>query len=123
MIEKLDEIDAQGQGQFTRLPSEESEFTSATDTKFLQSWKARCDARPQRPRNTKERWVRGVKILEGDEIKFENIDVISPEGKLLAQSPHVDNESFGKLIEFLDVNFRVGLHQSVMITGPNGKYL
>ncbi len=46
---------------------------------------------------------RGV-LLEGELIKFMNVSIVSPEGKLLAR----------------DMSFEVKRGQNVIITGPNG---
>lgn len=46
---------------------------------------------------------RGV-LLEGELIKFMNVSIVSPEGKLLAS----------------DMSFEVKRGQNVIITGPNG---
>jgi len=43
-------------------------------------------------------------IIEGKFIKFENVSIVSPDGKLLVE----------------DLTFQVRLQQNVMVTGPNG---
>jgi ATP-binding cassette subfamily D (ALD) protein 3 len=42
--------------------------------------------------------------VKGDMIKFENVDIVSPEGKLLVKN----------------VSFEVPPGRNVMVTGPNG---
>ncbi|EGC30265.1 ABC transporter D family protein [Dictyostelium purpureum] len=46
----------------------------------------------------------GGTFVEGEFIKFENVSIVSPEGKLLVEN----------------LDFQVMPHQNVMITGPNG---
>jgi len=48
--------------------------------------------------------INHVKVITGDTIRFEHINIISPEGKLLVE----------------DLGFEVKKGQNVMVTGPNG---
>jgi len=90
--------------QFERKPPEPLEFSSSQHDAFVKKWKERCDRRPQEPVSTKEIKVGGVKIVEGDHIRFQHVDIVSPEGKLLVE----------------DMNFTVNRYHNVMVTGPNG---
>jgi len=84
---------------------------------FLKDWRERRDQYRQiqleeeaksgshhHRRSQKHDHDRGGKILRGDMIKFENVDIVSPEGKLLVK----------------DLSFEVTPGINVMVTGPNG---
>eukprot|EP01103_Thecamoeba_quadrilineata_P011048 TRINITY_DN2555_c0_g1_i1.p1 TRINITY_DN2555_c0_g1~~TRINITY_DN2555_c0_g1_i1.p1 ORF type:complete len:687 (-),score=137.29 TRINITY_DN2555_c0_g1_i1:23-2083(-) len=74
---------------------------------WLQDWKARCDQRRSAVRLSeykKKPNNGGGRFILGDNIKFENVDIVSPEGKLLVR----------------DLNISVEPLQHVMVTGPNG---
>ena len=81
-------------------------------TSFVQDWKARCDSqrelryeiRHAKSNEVKSQVVGGGEIRLGDEIEFQGVDIVSPEGKLLVQ----------------DLNFKVPQGTNVMVTGPNG---
>eukprot|EP01125_Pyxidicula_operculata_P006519 TRINITY_DN2250_c0_g1_i1.p1 TRINITY_DN2250_c0_g1~~TRINITY_DN2250_c0_g1_i1.p1 ORF type:complete len:705 (-),score=132.60 TRINITY_DN2250_c0_g1_i1:110-2224(-) len=104
IVEKLDQFETMELGQFTRKTKSENDHIVVHNEKFLNAWKDRCDKRPQEPYRTEQHVVGNVNILEGEEIQFEHIDIVSPDGKLLAE----------------DLNFVVQRNQNVMVTGPNG---
>ena len=86
---------------------EGSEYTS-----FVQEWKARCDSQRQlryeirhaKSNEIESQVVGGGELVVGDDIEFKDVDIVSPEGKLLVQ----------------DLNFKVPQGTNVMVTGPNG---
>jgi ATP-binding cassette subfamily D (ALD) protein 3 len=76
---------------------------------WLQKWAARCDAAHEarmryRHASKTPPLIGGGKLEEGGLIKFEHVDIVSPEGKLLVR----------------DLNVEVQIGQNVMVTGPNG---
>eukprot|EP01100_Stratorugosa_tubuloviscum_P000005 TRINITY_DN0_c1_g1_i3.p1 TRINITY_DN0_c1_g1~~TRINITY_DN0_c1_g1_i3.p1 ORF type:complete len:725 (-),score=331.19 TRINITY_DN0_c1_g1_i3:237-2411(-) len=73
---------------------------------WLQNWRARCDERARNVSYSKqERVVQGGGTYrEGPSIEFHNVDIVSPEGRLLVK----------------ELNIKVSQGQHVMVTGPNG---
>eukprot|EP01132_Coremiostelium_polycephalum_P005701 gene5701-7095_t len=76
---------------------------------WLSNWRIKCDNIRQMKRSnstsvTMQQVPGGGKFVEGEFIKFENVSIVSPEGKLLVT----------------ELNFQVNPNQNVMITGPNG---
>jgi len=77
---------------------------------WLQTWKARCDKERQKRLSKKGKASAERKLdgggtyVEGDTIRFEKVDIVSPEGTVLVY----------------DLNMTVEHNQNVMITGPNG---
>ncbi|EFA80627.1 ABC transporter D family protein [Heterostelium album PN500] len=79
------------------------------DSNWLVEWKKRSDNLRQLKRSlsqtvTMQSVTGGGSFVEGEFIKFSNVSIVSPEGKLLVT----------------DLNFEVKPQQNVMITGPNG---
>jgi len=70
----------------------------------VQEWKLKCSQRQKSSVVTKPTLIGDVEAVEGEDISFDHIDIISPEGKLLAA----------------DLTFKVERNQNVMVTGPNG---
>jgi len=84
-------------------------LNSSDELNWITGWAKRADS--QRDARHARRYasasapvVGGGKIELADFIKFEHVDIVSPEGKLLVK----------------DLNFEVRPGQNVMITGPNG---
>lgn len=81
-------------------------------TNFIAEWKKRCDdeaelrfdIRHSKGGDATSHVVGGGEIRFGDNIVFEHVDIVSPEGKLLVR----------------DLNFAVTQGTNVMVTGPNG---
>lgn len=74
-------------------------------SKWIAQWKQRCDERNQTHSTFDSIQINGGgKYVEGEYIKFEGVDIVSPEGKVLAK----------------DLNFSVNQNEHVMVTGPNG---
>jgi hypothetical protein len=78
-------------------------------TSFVQDWKTRCDAQRQlryeirhaKSNEIESQVVGGGELVVGEEIEFQGVDIVSPEGKLLVQ----------------DLNFKVPQGTNVMVTG------
>lgn len=82
-------LDGQGNKPFDIIPEPEFKKEGFGDTsEFLQSWKLRCDQRLASRKSEKRtiEIIGGGKILDGESIKFENVDIVSPDGKLLVTS-------------------------------------
>ena len=81
-------------------------------TNFIQTWKSRCDEqkvmrfdiRHSKGSEVQSHVVGGGDIQLGENIEFQHVDIVSPEGKLLVH----------------DLNFSVMSGTNVMVTGPNG---
>jgi len=79
---------------------------------WLSGWRSRCDAqhdtrialRRTSGGKVSSQVVGGGRLVEGDVIRFEGCDIVSPDGKLLVQQ----------------LNFEVRPGRNVMVTGPNG---
>mmetsp|Transcript_14929 Transcript_14929/g.20864 ORF Transcript_14929/g.20864 Transcript_14929/m.20864 type:complete len:700 (-) Transcript_14929:69-2168(-) len=76
---------------------------------WIQEWRVRGDKiREQRAQAvspvTAHNNAEGGQIIEGKFIKFENVSIVSPDGKLLVEN----------------LTFQVKPQQNVMVTGPNG---
>jgi len=86
-------------------PIKKEDFNESKEMqKWIGEWKERCDKRIlENKMFTKKGVEGGGKIENGDYIIFENVDLVSPEGKLLVKN----------------LNFSVTTH-NVMVTGPNG---
>lgn len=106
IIDRLDSADAKEIVQFTRRPPEAVEYTSDKGEidQIVADWNKKCSLRPKSGYSSDKRMVGDVEMSEGENICFQHIDIVSPEGKLLAA----------------DMNFEVKRNQNVMITGPNG---
>jgi len=101
----------EGIGQVTSFAIKPQEPTVAhvpVHNTFLDEWKLRRDKIDAKYAESylKEPVldVNHVKIITGDTIRFEHVNIISPEGKLLVE----------------DLGFEVKKGQNVMVTGPNG---
>lgn len=107
IVERLDDADKNEVIQFTRI-TEESEFDSGNKghiEEIVQEWRAKVEAnRPKSEVSAQSVFFGEVEVVEGENIEFEHIDIISPDGKLLAE----------------DLSFSVTPGCNVMITGPNG---
>jgi hypothetical protein len=68
---------------------EESEFASGNKghiEEIVQDWRLKVEAnRPKSDLSTHSVFFGEVEVVEGDNIEFEHIDIISPDGKLLAE--------------------------------------
>ncbi|EGG16527.1 ABC transporter D family protein [Cavenderia fasciculata] len=122
LLEMIKSIKERGSSTFTivnedDISSNNSAVTTPTTTDiymdndqpaWLQEWRRRCDQLRSIKRSSSSQSMPSVtgggNFIEGEFIKFENVSIVSPEGKLLVT----------------DLNFEVKPHQNVMITGPNG---
>jgi len=107
LLEMVKLLDGQGNKPFDIIPEPEFKKEGFGDTsEFLQSWKLRCDQRLASRKSEKRtiEIIGGGKILDGESIKFENVDIVSPDGKLLVTN----------------LSFEVKPGMNVMVTGPNG---
>jgi ABC-type uncharacterized transport system fused permease/ATPase subunit len=105
VVEKLDHIEDHVKQEFQRQAPDQNEFLSSEQNDaFLRQWKERFEIgqRDYEPQESVK--IGNVIIKLGDHIQFEHIDIISPEGKVLAE----------------DMNFTVKRYENVMVTGPNG---
>ena len=120
-------------------------INSSDELAWLRGWAKRADE--QRDARHARRYasasapvIGGGKIDLANYIKFEHVDIVSPEGKLLVkgaclhthtpthtgytskrQYPHPRKQPGGLLpLTPADLNFEVRTGQNVMITGPNG---
>jgi len=94
---------------------EKEQFGQASENEreFLAQWKLKIDklreqrlARPpaQAARSRITSSDKGGKVIHGNKIQFDHVDIVSPEGKLLVK----------------DLSFEVPTGRNVMVTGPNG---
>ncbi|KYQ92710.1 ABC transporter D family protein [Tieghemostelium lacteum] len=122
LLEMIKQIKERGTSVFQIVPEDETSqltnpntpisdrYDSGSDLfQWLEEWRNRSEQiRPIKRslyvQNQMATVIGGGKFVEGDFIKFEDVSIVSPEGKLLVQ----------------DLNFQVNPHQNVMITGPNG---
>jgi len=106
IVDRLDEADDNHVLQFTRI-TEETEFDHSSKGQIgeiVSMWKLKTEKRQKLEPSGLSAMVGDVEVREGENISFEHIDVISPDGKLLAK----------------DLTFTVKPGSNVMITGPNG---
>lgn len=79
-------LDAQGSKPFEIVPDPPFKKEGFGDTSsFLKDWRTRCDQRVASKRSDKRvvEIIGGGKLIDGDEIRFEHVDIVSPDGKLL----------------------------------------
>lgn len=82
-----------------------SESRHAEFERMLAEWKRRCDERaPEAVDVHRVQVPNGGTIVIGDDIEFDGVDLVSPDGKLLVK----------------DLTCRVERGVNVMVTGPNG---
>lgn len=107
LLEMVKHLDGQGNKPFEIVPEPEFKKEGFGDTsEFLKAWKSRCDQRVA-ARKTEKRTIEiigGGKIVDGESIKFQGVDIVSPDGKLLVTN----------------LTFEVKPGMNVMVTGPNG---
>jgi ATP-binding cassette subfamily D (ALD) protein 3 len=106
IVDRLDEADDKHVLQFTRI-TEETEFDHSSKGQIgeiVNMWKLKTEKRQKQEPSGISSMVGDVEVIEGENISFEHIDVLSPDGKLLAK----------------DLTFTVKPGSNVMITGPNG---
>ncbi|KAF2072540.1 hypothetical protein CYY_006157 [Polysphondylium violaceum] len=121
LLEMIKSIKERGTSQFTIVHEDEIPLSSANSpmisdkydaavdmSAWLQEWRRRSDELRAVKRSLYNNTVRQVSgggtFVEGDYIKFEDVSIVSPEGKLLVS----------------DLSFQVNPNSNVMITGPNG---
>lgn len=119
LLDKVDRLNSTALDPFPEK-SDEGKGIEASDKRnnvllrdideWLAAWARKCDAeRAKRVEAQKSSLVRQIPnggkfvIGEGSVMKFEDVDIVSPEGRLLIR----------------DLNFTVD-HENVMVTGPNG---
>mmetsp|Transcript_7660 Transcript_7660/g.28701 ORF Transcript_7660/g.28701 Transcript_7660/m.28701 type:complete len:715 (-) Transcript_7660:99-2243(-) len=86
-----------------------SNVNRAALDEWLEEWRTRCNdnrrERNKRHGNIPDRQVNGGGLIRyAEDLHFEHVDIVSPEGKILAK----------------DLNMRVEALKNVMVTGPNG---
>jgi len=111
LLEKIKYLNTKGNVPFhvrEEQPVIKTNFTVEAQkelTGWVQEWVQRCEQRPHiahhAPPNNN---VKGGKVIIGEEISFEHVDIISPEGKMLARN--------------LSMHIKKGEH--LFCTGPNG---
>ncbi|KAM9953888.1 hypothetical protein ACTFIR_008993 [Dictyostelium discoideum] len=124
LLEMIKSIKERGTSQFTIVHEDDvpnpltnspvnDKYDSSVDmSSWLEDWRKRSDQtrivkRQQSNRSSASGATTvygGGTFVEGDFIKFENVSIVSPEGKLLVEN----------------LDFQVMPNQNVMITGPNG---
>lgn len=107
LLEMVSQLDKTGSKPFTVIPDKPSEDAEelAGIHDWIADWKSRCDKKkPIETVNKKTVFAGGGTIVIGDDIEFEHVDIVSPEGKLLVA----------------DLTFAVTRGFNVMVTGPNG---
>ena len=110
LLEMSRQLNGQGSRAFTVVASEKEEFQPVCGLEqWLVEWKDRCKAarqhRLQQHDNDAVPFQGGGTIVESEDyIRFEDCDLVAPDGQLLARK----------------LNFQVQPGKNVMITGPNG---
>jgi len=120
LLEMVKHLDGAGNEPFEvreepKAPEEEKEEyqSSEAEKDFLKSWRERRDQSRQDQINSEKiaspstrikASGKGGVLIRGDMIKFQDVDIVSPEGRLLVKN----------------LNFEVPPGRNVMITGPNG---
>lgn len=112
LLEMVKHLQEAGNKPFTIVPEKPKEDASEVEGihDWIASWKKRCDE--QRELRIKVRQSSftnfkvpgGGEIALGEDIDFNGVDIVSPEGKLLVTN----------------LNFKVPSGVNVMVTGPNG---
>jgi len=122
LLEMIKSIKERGTSQFAIVQEDDIPLSSANSplisdkydasvdmSAWLQDWRKRADElravkRSLYNNNANRQVSGGGTFVEGDFIKFDNVSIVSPEGKLLVN----------------DLSFQVNPNSNVMITGPNG---
>eukprot|EP01133_Synstelium_polycarpum_P013610 gene13610-16017_t len=117
LLEMVSQIKERGSSIFTIVQEDDVPANNTgsfidryetNDSDWLAEWKLRSDKLRLVKRAaggpTMQAVSGGGRFIEGEFIKFEDVSIVSPEGKLLVTN----------------LNFEVKNHQNVMITGPNG---
>lgn len=106
--EDKDTVNEQQEKEEKELEAEKIQSNRESLKQWCLEWKKRCDEYRQ-ARNAKrgiipDRHVGGGIIKDGEILNFENVDIVSPEGKILAKN----------------LNMNIEQLKNVMVTGPNG---
>lgn len=107
LLEKLDNLKSKDDDVFKEKTTEEFISEDFEDmTEWIDEWTKRCDQRKDDdgPEESTSQVLGGGKIIRGDVLNFQDVDIVSPEGKILVQK----------------LNFTVPHLKNVMVTGPNG---
>lgn len=112
LLEKIKYLNTKGNVPFNVreeqpvIKTDYAKQAQAEISQWLGEWIKRCDERPRiedkRPQQKTN--AKGGKVIISDEISFQHVDVISPEGKVLAR----------------DLNMEITKGKHVFCTGPNG---
>eukprot|EP00817_Percolomonadidae_sp_ATCC50343_P000637 CAMPEP_0117422292 /NCGR_PEP_ID=MMETSP0758-20121206/3165_1 /TAXON_ID=63605 /ORGANISM="Percolomonas cosmopolitus, Strain AE-1 (ATCC 50343)" /LENGTH=550 /DNA_ID=CAMNT_0005204833 /DNA_START=399 /DNA_END=2048 /DNA_ORIENTATION=- len=115
LLEKLNQLQEEGDKKFELSHAEVTHFpdtNKAEEAAFTNDWMKQCEVRSQEIKaslGTKDgdvlnQVIGGGKTVQGDILKFNDVSIVSPEGKILVNN----------------LNFEVTPGQHVMVTGPNG---
>eukprot|EP01117_Protostelium_nocturnum_P003830 TRINITY_DN15096_c0_g1_i1.p1 TRINITY_DN15096_c0_g1~~TRINITY_DN15096_c0_g1_i1.p1 ORF type:complete len:720 (-),score=275.12 TRINITY_DN15096_c0_g1_i1:65-2224(-) len=107
------EIKEESHAVIAEQEKEQFANSSENEKEFLAYWRNKCDslrnAALEREKNLPTRTriapsSKGGTVVRGDKIEFDNVDIVSPEGKLLVRG----------------LTFECPPGRNVMVTGPNG---
>jgi len=112
LLEMVAHLQEAGNKPFEVVPDKPKEDEAEVEGihEWISKWKHRCDSQREKriavrqSSITATNIIGGGEIRVGDDIEFGEVDIVSPEGKLLVKS----------------LNFRVPQGVNVMVTGPNG---
>jgi len=108
LLEKLGKLKKTGDEVFVERTDEEFEKEDFHDmSQWIGEWTKRCEERPELDLGSEidvREVLGGGTIMRGDVLRFQDVDIVSPEGKILVQQ----------------LNFEVPHLKNVMVTGPNG---
>jgi len=104
------EVKEESHAVLAEQEKEQFEKSSENEKEFLAQWREKNDRLRQKLRSDDSSRSRitasnkGGKVVLGNKIEFDHVDIVSPEGKLLVR----------------DLCFEVPPGRNVMVTGPNG---
>jgi len=112
LLEMVNHLNEAGNKPFHVVPEKPQEDAAEVEGihEWIAHWKRRCieqtDLRKvvRQSSSVATKVVGGGEIVSGNDIEFKNVDIVSPEGKLLVTG----------------LNFTVTSGVNVMVTGPNG---